>query len=307
MPVFSVIDKTTAQYNKNIIDKQLEKEKRKEYEAKTNLLESNNKFKSNTCTHNLSSVYNTYGCNLYKYYIDCSKCVSKGKDYFSTYEPSYCPGNDPKKCDNSNNWIPAQVSCVKDGSKSKSGGIYTKPNNFKCINPPDSEGGGFGCYNKQFYQNKITDNKIVNLINKMKYSYVEPIDPTTNNNNICPYQNIYGQKNIRTKKPYTVLSIVYNINIPLTNTIKSDISSTFTNYIKDFKTNNQNYNIGIDSYKTDIEDKYASIFITLKPNTNNFLLTTEEQFKEYFFSKSKFYDNITINNIKLNNRKIFII
>ena len=309
IPSFTVIDKTTVEYNKNRIDKQLEQEKRKEYEASEYLLESNKQFKKNKCTHNLSSVYNTYGCNLYTYYNKCVECVNDHSDNFLVYEPTYCKGNDPKKCDNSNNWTPAQVLCVKDGSKSKSSnGIYTKPNNFKCINPPDAEGSGFGCYNKQFYQNKIIDNKIINLVNKMKHSYVKPVDPSTNNNNICPYQNIYGERNIRTKKPYTVLSIIYNINIPLTNTIKSDINSTFINYIKDFKTNNKNYNIGIDSYKIDIEDKYASIFITLKTNTNNFLLTTQEQFKEYFFSKSKFNDNITINNnTQLNNKKIFFI
>ena len=148
--------------------------------------------KENDCIKGLPSAYNKYGCNLYNYYNQCVECSNKGVNHFLVHEASYCPYIGAE-CFDETKWIKENVKCVVDGEKTKNGSTYNKPNNFKCINPPDANGSGFGCYGKKVIKSETKElNGKVTIKEETIDVYKSPIDPFDSNNTykyVCDIQS----------------------------------------------------------------------------------------------------------------------
>tara|TARA_R110002074_G_scaffold151570_1_gene305269 strand:- start:371 stop:1450 length:1080 start_codon:yes stop_codon:yes gene_type:complete len=170
---FNVVSDKEVKQNNISVESQLELEEKLKQIAINELKKENDSIEKRICTNNLPSVYNTYGCNLFKYYNQCTECVSKGTDYCAVYDVSSCPSNmTQEECTKQGKWYSGGVTCRKNGEKLSNGSIFTCPDNFKCTNPPDANSPGFGCYGENWEKD---DN-------------LPPIDPDKNLNRICKYQ-----------------------------------------------------------------------------------------------------------------------
>ena len=295
------------------INRVLAEDDKRENVARQQLDKYNKGYANKQCyIHTINGVktlppeYKKYGCNLYKYYNQCTECVNKGDDYCLIYEDSKCPDKYTlDECDKLGLWSESGVNCVKDGQVIDSNKFgnkkYTCPTDFKCINPPFStpgNPGGFGCYNK--YYTKMNSDEENNTI---KHNFLAPINPNIKERRVCEYPSDIDLDINNGDRIQIIYRFNSTTNIESNTTIITKINNNINTIITSI--NSLPTNISIINYRINIIN---NTILNIEGNLNKtqHIVIKKSTYMNILNSNKYFKSTFTINDIIFSDLKIFL-